>query len=126
MSTIVLTNPADLRVLASRRPARPRPTRLVLELPGVEGEEKIVLERRLNRHYFACGCEVGAVFAFAALLGLAVTMYRAGLSSLTWRDALVAAAIVLAAAGFGKGLGLSLARWRLRRVVADLERRLGA
>jgi hypothetical protein len=124
--TLVVTRPADLRALVSGRRPGPRPSRLVLELPGVEGPEKARLERRLSRYYFACGCETAAVATFLALLGLAATTFRTGLSGVTWRGALFGAAIVLAAAGTGKAVGRGFARWRLRRAVADLQHRLGA
>ena len=124
--TVVVTRPTELKALVSGRRPGPRPSRLVLELPGVEGPEKAKLERRLSRYYFACGCEVAAVATFLALVGLAVTTFRTGLAGVTWRGALLGAAIVLAAAGAGKAVGLGYARWRLRHAVADLERRLGA
>lgn len=78
------------------------------------------LERRVNSSYFSCGCEEGSV---AVLLALFVSTFGAITSGLdgtfTWWRIV---AYVGAAALGGKGLGLALARIRLRRACQELER----
>lgn len=89
-------------------------TQLTLSGPFADDD----LQRTLNSAYFACGCEEGSV---AVLLALSVSVFGAATTGLDgsfawWR---IAGYLAVAALG-GKGVGLALARVRLRRVLRRL------
>lgn len=97
-----------------RRQIPTETTRITLGGPFVDE----MLERRINASYFACGCEEGSV---AVLGAFAVSTYGAVTTGLEgpfvwWR---IAVYLAVAALG-GKGIGLVLARLRLRRVLQEL------
>ncbi len=119
---------SELDAVTRARPGLRRPRgRVALEIPALEAAERARWERRVNRHYRACGCEAGAVLTVLAALAYGVYLLRFG--GLSARAPLMVAAlgiaVVLAAAVVGKGLGLLYARLRLLGLVAALRRRLG-
>lgn len=85
-------------------------TRIVLGGPFANDD----VERRLNRAYFACGCEEGSVAVLLALIASAFGAVTTGWDgAFTWWRI---AAYVSVAALAGKGVGLAWARVRLGRV----------
>ena len=81
---------------------------------------------KLDKLQNECGCTVGARFLFAALVIYPAVWYwllRPRFSSL-WYAALIGVAVLFLAAGLGKLTGILIARYRLRRVIRNLQARL--
>jgi hypothetical protein len=114
----------DRLLSADRRRVR----RLALALESLNPEDQASWERRLNRHYRACGCEGGAVALVVTLLGASVLAFR--YHDLLGEHPFVAGGgillALLIATGLGKAVGLAIARRRLEGAVVSLRRRLAA
>ena len=80
------------------------------------------LESRINRDYFACGCEISVAAVLAAVV-TAGGVWLAAPALVTWAWWVVAL-VIAGAAVAGKAAGLMLARYRLRRAFDMLERSL--
>jgi hypothetical protein len=87
---------------------------------NLPGDEARALERRLNRWYFACGCEQGSIAVLLTLLTSVAAGLNAGFDGgLAWWCIV---GYVMAAALVGKVLGLLYAKARLRGLYRRLER----
>ena len=101
-------------------------SRFVLEMPGLApGAATEGLERRLNRLANACGCPEAALCGLVGALG--GILWACSIDT-SWgverlaRAAGAAVAFGLAGIVLGKLLGMGLARFRLRRLIATLSR----
>jgi hypothetical protein len=114
----------DLRKLPSPRLA-PARVSVRLALPGLNDQRRTEFERRLAQQLAACGCNEGSVAVLlyvATVPALAIAGPLAPASALGW-VALFAG--LLGASLLGKVAGLTVARLRLRRVVAEIESAFG-
>ena len=77
------------------------------------------LEEKLNKYYFACGCEAGAITVLVTLFSYFLGWWSSGftLSIGWWRMA----GILLVAALAGKLVGLLINRYRLEKLFRVLE-----
>ena len=121
-SHVVIGAGADLDLLWRQlsRPGRPRPS-VSLQLPMSE-PRRSRLERRINRDLAACGCTEGT--AAGLLYVVAVPFIIGGYVPHSVGSWLFAGAGFIGALMLGKGAGLMLARWRLRRSLKVLRRLL--
>lgn len=81
-------------------------------------------QRRLNRLYFACGCDRAALGLAGATLGYGAWLaagYAQG-RAFGWGDLWVGLAVVVAATFVGKLIGLSLKNRELKATIAELKR----
>ena len=79
------------------------------------------LESQINKSYFACGCRVGAIAVYAALVAVGAGWWRhSSLTSSWWKVTL----LVLFSAVFGKFSGLSVSRYRLNQALHTLDKLL--
>lgn len=90
---------------------------IVIQGPMTQGPHR--LEAAINRAYFACGCASGAGAVHVTLV-IAATLWltRAGPIDWTWWKLCLAA---LGAGFIGKLAGLLLSRWRLNRLLNEVE-----
>jgi hypothetical protein len=88
-----------------------------IRLPEAEGIP--VKEKKLNKHYFACGCDTGAYTVYAGIVFFLVLWWQMPYSSLLvwWKIAIGIAIAALA----GKGFGLLISAYKLRRYYRKLE-----
>jgi hypothetical protein len=98
---------------------------LLLDVPRAPAERVASVSERLNRHYFACGCEVGSFALACALIVWGLRAATAGDGARRFLTARIGAVVssLAAAAAAGKMIGLSVA-WlnyrRARREAAQL------
>jgi hypothetical protein len=121
-----VSEPEELDGILAR--GRRRAAHVALALDCLEAAERAQWEKRINRHYGACGCGSGALALVLALVaGAVVVGTHPELVSAhpVWLAAL-APLVLLAALGTGKAVGLRLARLRLEHTVALLRQRLGS
>ena len=123
---VIVRGTGDLETLLRRNAFTRSRTRFVLDMPGLApGASTEGLERRLNRLANACGCPEGAL---CGLLGALGGMLWPCSVDTSWdverlaRAAGPAVAFGLAGILLGKLLGMGLARFRLRRLIATLSR----
>ena len=77
------------------------------------------IEKKLNRYYFACGCEEGSLAVFLTMSILFLIWWSRGfVSFIRWWKL---AAIIAAAALAGKLIGLAVNRYRLKKMFRVLE-----
>ncbi|MGE5763863.1 MAG: hypothetical protein ACM3ZF_08320 [Mycobacterium leprae] len=108
---------ARLRAPSTRRTVRS----IVVSDPDLAPPTRASLERRLNRWYFACGCEQGSVAVLLTLVaGIVGGLLHGFDGPLVWWRVML---YVVAAALAGKVLGLAYARLRLRSLCRRLEER---
>lgn len=90
-----------------------------VELPGLSTDENLALERRLRRHYHACGCAEGTVGLLAGMVVSAVFWVFA--SPYGWMgSACASTGITVALSALGKLLGKARSRHGLRAVLRSL------
>ena len=79
-------------------------------------------ERRLNRSYFACGCDTAALFMGIALVGYAGLAVAGGTDASAMSPWLLGLVVLAVAAGLGKFVGKVRADGQFRKTVAELKR----
>ena len=118
---VIVAGREDLDLLRHhvRRLVRPRLT-VSLSLPIAE-LRRTRIEWRINRDLAACGCNEGTIAGLLYLVAVpAFVMGRYIPHSIAnWSLALCG---FIGALVFGKSTGLLLARWRLNRTLASIER----
>ena len=104
------------------------PPAVAAALERIPSDEAARATERIGTLQRACGCDTGAAFmvAGAALFAALWLLDAPPLPAEGVRRGGWGVAFVFAAAGVGKAAGLLLARVRLRRVYARLERRAAA
>ena len=84
-------------------------------------EQRELLERRINRHYRACGCLEGGIAVLLSIAGVLVWhLVLAGKPVLTWPVIALDVGTVFLAALVGKAFGMVRARIALRRTLKML------
>jgi VIT1/CCC1 family predicted Fe2+/Mn2+ transporter len=89
--------------------------RVEAALPGLDSARASDVRRRVARLVADCGCAMGGVFLWGALLLLAP--FLVVIRGATPVVLLAAAALVLVGAGVGKALGIAVATVRLQVLV---------
>ena len=79
-------------------------------------------EQKLNRHYFACGCQEGALAVHATLLFMLGVYALSGFDVVMPWWKLVIAFFIAALAG--KITGLLISKYRLEKIYRELKHRL--
>lgn len=81
-------------------------------------------ERRLNRHYFACGCDKAALGMVVGVVGYIgwMSLRSGGWERLGWPDLWLGLAVVVAATAAGKFIGRVQADRQLKAVAGELRR----
>jgi hypothetical protein len=77
-------------------------------------------ENRINRYYKACGCNEGKFFVFLFFLLFIVNSYVNHTLTWSWQNAGIGFLYCMAGAVAGKGYGLIIAWWNLRKVVRSI------
>jgi hypothetical protein len=78
-----------------------------------------IFEEKLNKYYFACGCQAGTITVFLVMLSYGLLWWSSGFSlSVNWWQIV---ATLFAAALAGKLTGLLISRYRLERTFRVLE-----
>ncbi len=78
------------------------------------------IEKRLNRHYFACGCMEGAIAVYASILVcVAIWLWGNFIFSRHW---MIFVFTILGSALAGKLFGLVLSHYRLKKTFSELEK----
>lgn len=111
-----------------RRPGPRRFAGIVVKIPGASEADNAQWQQRIQREYFACGCDLGTAASLLAVSVLIVNFITrdGGLSALRWTDGLLLLGAFVIATGVGKLIGIRLARARLRAVLGELAMRLPA
>src|SRR3954451_3034200 len=118
-SVFAFSGPDTLPALRSMSTKHVR--RIIVIDASMPSDEARTLERRLNRWYFACGCEQGSVVVMLTLFTCAAAGIVHGFDGpFTWWRIV---AYLLTAALAGKALGLAYAKARLHHLYRQLESR---
>lgn len=121
-STFVASQLEDVRRLRELRHRASGRLAVRLVVHGFDDSRRAGLERRLERHANACGCNEGTVAGLIYLAAVPILLVlgaRAPSSPLAW---LAVAGGFVSALLAGKVLGLALARWRFSRALREVER----
>jgi hypothetical protein len=124
MVEFTIETPTDVDRLLNLRKGHGK---VVIRLPSLAEGDRLYWESRLTGLANACGCEMGAAFLFATLIGYSswgVLKLPLPVDSTLGLLALGSGIAGLGAIG-GKAAGLLLARWRFRRAARDLEALVG-
>jgi hypothetical protein len=91
---------------------------------GLDPKVRHEFERRLNRLYFACGCDKAAVGMAAGILGYLgwISLRTGGWERLSWSDLWLGLAVVFAATVAGKLVGRVQADRQLKAAAGELKR----
>ncbi len=91
--------------------------KVMLDIPDKNLVQR--LERKLNKHYFACGCQEGAFSVYLALFGVILSCWLLHINIISswWRILTVLAIAAL----FGKLFGLLLSSFKLKKIYHNLE-----
>ena len=114
---LYLRKPGDFQKIAFWDFFRPRPfSQIFLRLQGIEPERRSKLEKELNFHYAACGCETGAIFVLISLVlfGAYLLLRPGGLPAIQWMDTAWGFGFFFLAGLVGKGAGLAASYFKLR------------
>jgi hypothetical protein len=120
----VLSEPSELGGLSTLRSRGRRRIRLSGRLAGHERSAE--WERDLNRHYLACGCDAGARGTFIGLIGATLLAIDALMRGwLGWTGlVLLSLALIVAASGLGKLVGLLQANRRLKQLIHQIQQQV--
>jgi hypothetical protein len=120
---LTIRSASDLAVVAE---GRERFDRIAVNVAGLEPGSRAAFESRINRDYRACGCEISAAATVAAMVGYVayVVLRDVAVRDHVIRVVALGFAVVIVAAVVGKVAGRLIARRRLRRTLAALERHM--
>jgi hypothetical protein len=91
----------------------------IIKLKFLDSKVSELYERKLNRYYFACGCQQGAVFVYLTIFFVIVLswLYKINIFQNWWKILILLAC----SAVIGKFSGILLSRYRLKQVFRKLE-----
>lgn len=110
----------ELRGLLSFAAFYRRQHEVRLHLEGMDPNTTGEWENRINRYYKACGCNEGKFFVFLFFLLFIVNSYVNHTLTWSWRNAGIGFLSCIGGALVGKGYGLIVAWWNLRKVVQSI------
>lgn len=86
------------------------------------GKEVNASEQKLNKYYFACGCKEGAITVYVVLFCSFILWWSSGFIIVgSWWKFII---VIACAALIGKVTGLIINKYKLKKVLHDLERQL--
>ena len=121
-----IVSAADLIELSPYRRRAAPIARIEVRTPGLPEADCASYEKRLNRHYFACGCGEASVAGIAGVVAAALWVGAAvdGWADLSWHHPLLVVAAFFIATGIGKFAGRLVSQHRLAHTVAALRSEL--
>ena len=86
----------------------------------IDDPSQKMLEKKLNKYYFACGCKEGAIAVYIAMVCFLIAWWLSDFNMIQigWKIIMITAAAALA----GKITGMLLSRRKLRSVMNELEK----
>lgn len=121
MKDYIISGPENLELIL--KPKSGFTGKFKVQIDQLDAEENSRYEKKLNDLYNACGCELGAVFCFVSMIGYitfsVLTSYATGWILL--RDGLI---VLFFSALMGKITGIVLAKFRLKKMVRELIKKL--
>lgn len=122
MKTFVVSDKESLLKLTSDNKLKDT-QKIKLEISQLDTNENAIYEKKINRWFYACGCESGAIFCSVAMIIYSIFSL---FNTHTWTWSLVKNGIViLFLSGLaGKLVGLFLARLQLNTTIKDLSNKL--
>ena len=105
-----------IRFLQSRRYS------LSLEVSQLSPQQTRLWQQKLNRNFFACGCEVGAAFMLIVIGTCLVLSFAqpGGLMMMQWAYFFVMVIAIILSALTGKIVGLAIAHIQFKRDIKEL------
>ena len=97
-----------------------RKSKIILNFNWLPDVEKKVLERRLEKYIYACGCGHGAVFLIVGLLALIPYAMLFGLYPFGLWSLVLYPALLLLFTCIGKSIGIIFSRSKLKRMMSEL------
>lgn len=113
----LITNIDSLEKLKSDKNIKNSIRKIKLNL--LDNNATQLYERKINKYYFACGCQEGAFLVYLTLFGSLLICWVSGINILTnwWKIVIVLAISALT----GKLSGLLLSRYKLKKIFRTLE-----
>ncbi len=122
MEDFIVNGNTELQQLISK--SKPSVTgRIKLEVNQLKPEETLKFERKINNWHNACGCETGALFSMISIACFAIYAFI-NVMPFNWILVRTSLIIFLMAALFGKITGILIAKFRLKRTVKQLMKKL--
>ena len=113
----VISNKTSLDKLENDKSLKRTIRRIKIDMGSNENFSK--LEKQLNRHYFACGCETGTFAVLITfLVGCIIWLTDAAPIIWVWWKVL---SILFLSSLFGKIIGLGISHMKLRRLLRELK-----
>lgn len=123
--TQVISHPSQLAGLSVFRGIGPQGTgRLRILDQNIPTDKAKAWESRLNRQYFACGCDKASIGMLAGVIGFPVwlALQPEGITSLGWNGLWIGLATVFVTTMAGKLIGLAGAQRQLTETIAQVQR----
>lgn len=98
---------------------------IIIDLPNITIEENQKYSAKINKYYFACGCETGTYFMVIAILSMIILSAFGFIfkdTSLLW-SIIYSVIFVLIFSIIGKLSGLSLAKINLNRTIKKINKK---
>lgn len=121
----VITHPSQLNSLSVLRGFGPQGSgRLKIQDDSLNEDTARTWETHLNRLYFACGCDKGAIGMLLGLVGYPVwlAVQPDGLASLGWNGLWLGLAVVAVTTALGKLVGLVGAQREFKEAVRQVQK----
>ncbi|MFQ6083010.1 MAG: hypothetical protein ACE5WD_06595 [Candidatus Aminicenantia bacterium] len=117
-----ITNSDSIQSLFSKK-NRNKFERIKIDVEGLDKSRAKEFEKKINRYFFSCGCETGAIFSFSSILVyiLIGMLYFKKTSIFNWQSIKYGLLILLTGALLGKIIGLLYAKYKLRITIKKLK-----
>jgi hypothetical protein len=106
----------------------PRYSRVIIALPGLSGDTSEALQRDVNRLLSECGCGMATGFLLAVVpICIAFDVFEwTALSARPIQTSFGNLLVFVMAICLGKAIGRARAKWKLRRLLQQIETRIPA
>lgn len=127
MNEFIITNSDSIKALMDKK-KRETFHRIKVETGTLDENKAKRFEKKLNKYFFACGCEMGAIFAFTAIIAYLIIQLLFLKKNITftcdWQTIKWGLLVLFTAALSGKITGLVIAKFKVKTTIKKLKQEL--